>query len=268
MILGFSHLTLRCSSIDEGGKQLRPMGYEMDFAQNVANPMAKRKLLGVDCPNMNIALYRAAGGLPVELVEYPKGGEGTSFLEPVVAIATPSDYSRGANEIRNWNNLPAQIFATEATRRFVHPEFQIPFHEFNHAAATGVVGLVQRTRSLDQALDFWGSRLKADVSITAAEGQRCGRAIFKAPLKSWMLSIAIVEDFELPVDEAGSLDSPGVACLSFISSNVDRDRMTFDPERNLPTTGSFEIEINRKGLRLEIIHVLPGLYFELLQVID
>ncbi|MBL8645142.1 MAG: hypothetical protein JNK21_14510 [Rhodospirillaceae bacterium] len=263
MIVGFSHLTLHCTNIDAAMPLVAPWGYTLDFQQrDVVNPEGKHGLLSTWHPRMHIALFRSPRVLPVELVEYPNfSGQGLSALEPIIM-------GRGIDAAAD------NPVGTAIGQYFKSPQSAVPRRDqFNTRlwflnapdARSGIVGLVHRTRDFEAAVGFWEKLSGRKAARPDAAGNVAYTGYF-SPIAALSLPVIVTEDPAFPHHRT-TLDNPGTTVLSFTCSNVERARAAVNPGEALPTTGIFEVCINGKDLRLEIIEAHPGVFIELLQAL-
>jgi hypothetical protein len=263
MIVGFSHLTMRCVDIESAMPLIGTWNYELDFRQDgVENPAGKRPLLSAPCDRMRIALFRRAGAVPVELVEYPDA-RGASEGAIALVQATPeqpedgADNSAVATAVAGFFGLRGPVVLDRST-------LDTPIWRGQAANdRTGIVGVVHRTPEFDASVAIW-LRLGARAEAThGAAGSRMARVRVVSPVRALSLNVLVVEDEGFR--PATHLDGRGATCLSFLTSSVDHDRKSIDPDQRLPTTRPFNLTINAKPLRLEIVEMQPGFYVELLE---
>lgn len=266
MILGFSHLTLRCTELNAAIHELESLGYKNDFTQtNLQNPQGKRPFSKHWCDSMNMALMRSnAGGLPIELVEYPwPPSQIPFFFEPILSIEKPtSQLKKTSSEL---TPIFENVFGFKVTGEMTSAQFQLPFLTTHVPGKIGVVGLIQKVDNLENALKFWKECLNFKTELIKSEEFSYGLIDLQSPLKSWSLKIAVLEDKNLDPSTV-KMDEGGITCLSFVSSSIDRDRIPFIKSLSLPTTNPFNIEINNKPLNLEIFDTGLGLFVELMEV--
>jgi len=266
MILGFSHLTLRCAELNAAIGELGNFGYKSDFIQtNLQNPKGKQPFSTRWCDSMNMALMRSPTGLPVELVEYPwPASPSPFFFEPILSVETPKGAPPSGIVLEELATLET-IFDFKITGQLTSTRFPLPFWTTHIPGRIGIVGLIQKVTHLETALKFWKECLGFKTAVIKSDTHSCGQVDLQSPLKSWALKIAIFGDKSLD-PRSVKMDEDGITCLSFVSSSLNRDRIPFIKFPPFPTTQPFNIEINKRALNLEIFDTQMGFFIELMEV--
>ncbi len=258
--MGASHVTLACTDIDLAVGRLRRHGYQPEFIDHdIWNHPSKRGIMQGWSERHSISLLRAIGGFPIELVSYPiqhsmvRGRYIGMFnasefsvtpcheLETVCASITDHGLPCKSGWIQDFN-LPVLISATEE-------------------GSACLKRLVVRARDVGRADEIWCGGL----------GFKCEQATsdfahlkLESPVAAWRLEILLVRSYT--GEEKPPLNAQGMACLAFLSTNVEEDVARLESKGAECVAEPFEIVVNGKKMKVAIV-VFDGAYIELLCIL-
>jgi hypothetical protein len=253
LILGVSHMTLACDDIDAGLGHLAGLGYRPEFIErDLPSPRAKASLLSAPFASHAIAYTRAAHGLPIELISYggappPPAGRFVGIFDEPGAVVSPAATAAP---------IPGRPSLAAATL----PGFEPPMLATRSRKKGGLVGAVVTVADMARARRFWCEGFGLREVGTWYGGINLE---FASPVPAWRFSISLVQGKgETPQP---FLDSLGMACLSFVSSSLERDAAQLRQCGATHATCPLAMTVNGKALSVEILRGPDGEFVELLQ---
>lgn len=260
MIMGASHITLCCSDIDFAIGSMRRRGYQPDFVDHdVLNHPSKRGILQGWSDRHAISMLRAKSGIPIELVSYPverspsRGRYIGLFKVSEIELAACEELEVAATALTD-HGLPCKA------GRFQDLNLPVLFAAGSEGAP-GLERLVLPVTDIGRAQAFWCDGL----------GFRCAHAIsgvahltLASPVAAWCLAVTLVR---IDVwNDRPPLNADGMACLAFLSSNIDDDIARLALEGAESGTEQFRIVVNNRKLCVAIVG-FDGAYIELLRIL-
>lgn len=264
MILGPSHITLGCPDIDAGIVSLEKLGYHVQFIErNLPNDGSKLKFLSAPWTLHAIAYTKAKSGLPIELVSYDaRQAEPLGRYIGVFNGAVGCDDPAGGSDLAI---LPSIVAACGPAEAGSLPGFGVPAcFKRGTDRAMGLTAAVLSTADLQETQRFWCSALGFCVGAESAVAGDWQRLDFRSPVASWRLTLVLVASRK-PAAPA-LLDSRGMACLSFVCTDMTRDRSAL-LEHGAESAGSFHARVNGRNIIVEMMRGPDDAYIELLQLV-
>lgn len=263
MILGPSHITLGCPDIDAGIVSLKKLGYEVQFIdRNLPNDGSKLKFLSAPWTLHAIAYTKAQSGLPIELVSYD-----ARQAEPLGRYIGVFNGAFGCDDPPLSGALaimPSIVAACGPAEAGLLPGFGIPAcFQYSANRAMGLTAAVLPTADLRETQRFWCSALGFCVGAESAVAGDWQRLDFASPVASWRFALVLVAS-RIPAAPA-LLDSRGMACLSFVCTDMTRDRSAL-LEHGAEGAGSFNTRVNGRNIIVEMLRGPDDAYIELLQL--
>ena len=262
MILGASHITLACGDIADAAADLLQIGYQVVFTEPaLPSDPGKTPLLSTPRNVHTIAFTRAAQGLPIELVFYD-----VSIPEPcgrfvglfAVPIATDA---KGDPASARLADVAAEAYDCDVAPG-VLPGFDVPaVFAQSGSEQGGLRAAVLCVDDLDRSSRLWSSGLGFRQTKT---GDRWAQLDFAAPIPAWRFSIVLVgwgRGISTP-----SLDGRGMTCLSFVCTNLERDRQALIDHGAFGVMSPFHSRVNGKNLSVEVLRGTDGEFIELIQI--
>lgn len=262
MILGASHITLGCDDVAGATMALGRYGYQPEFLNtDLANDTSKRPYMSAWSDVHTISLLRAARGFPIELIQYASRlpdvyGRYVGIFDGLVPAEKRVDASLApVGDIGTAIGSPlvdaVMPDAQMAALFLAQPR--------DHAGLTHVALAVD---NLDAALRFWCDGM--GFGCGAVRGRVASLAL-RAPVPAWRLNLVLFENASR--SRASFLDARGMACVAFISSDIEADTDRLSGCGAAPATRLFEIVVNGKRLRVRVL-ILDGAFIELIQIMQ
>jgi hypothetical protein len=217
MIIGTSHVTLACNDIAIAVRHLVGLGFVLDFAA-LAAPSSPRKkpYLSFKTDVHDLAFMRSNTGLPIELVRYPRQPSGTAGRYYGIFAGTRPPH------------VPARALSCAAIASaigdgddVVLPGIELPVTIIPRDGLPELIGARLATTNLEAALRFWCDGLGLREITRSAHCAGWRLLEFDSFVPSWRFKLLLIEEVRAP--ELPTLDAPGLACLSFLSSDLARD---------------------------------------------
>jgi catechol 2,3-dioxygenase-like lactoylglutathione lyase family enzyme len=264
MILGASHITLRCCDLDAAVESLEGYGYHPDFIdRNVSNDPSKRSILSGDCRLHGIGLLRSQTGFPIELISYQDripDGFGR-FVGVFETASVPEGVENDIDFDASLSGMPSNVVSTWATGivgNLGAPAFFVRGSQTNG----GLRKLVLPVSDPASARRLWCDALGFGLVREASE---LAELQFVSPVAAWRLQLILVAS---PPPKARTvLDAKGMACLSLLSSNVTDDVPRVVAGGALLQTDIFAISVNGRKMKVAILADQDGAFVELLEIV-
>lgn len=237
MILGASHMTLACASLEDGLAQAAAQGLKTEFSEpDLPSHPSKAGLLSQPFDTHAIAFLRSDHGLPVELVSYhrPPPGPAGRF-QPCYGPQAPP-------------GLPAAARTAFAAV----------------SGPSGLQGAAIGCPDVAAGRDFWQVAL-GYREVASGEGAEGPWSVLRreGPVPQWRFGLLL---HLAPAAPLPSLDGPGMTCLSHLCSDMAADRARLLENGATVATEAFEAMVNGRRLAVAIARGPAGEYVELLQV--
>lgn len=197
MIVGVDHLALSAADVERQDEALQEGGFGRAFHHpRVPNPPIKRDLLSRWVDEHDLALYRAPGSIPVEIVDHgPSEPTRARYLPVLGEVEGPVGPDR---EPERHEGLGAPVVDVrrggDARATFDH--------------------LVARTSDVDESRSFW--------EHLGLKGTDEERLVLEPVVGDVRLHLVLGAD--AASDAPTPLDGAGFNCLAFVSSSIHRDR--------------------------------------------
>lgn len=271
MIFGVSHITLSCTDIDTGAGILRSAGFNVDFLdRHVPNFSGKAGFLEEYNKDHSLALCTGGGGAAVELVQHRVAASSTYSPMAVVFEGTVTEALKTrAFELiaTSYLNLLEDIFDRRPGTGMWKD--LSAFYYFNGAdpdCPLKVKAIVQPVTRLEEAERFWCGHLKAKVVKRGmTDGQGWIHLRFAAAVPQWSAEFILVEQESLA---PYPLDSTGFVCPVFLCNLLDKHVDDIQKEFDVRLSGTFDILVNRKLLRVQVLNLQFGGYIELIEILQ
>jgi len=241
MIVGVSHLTVACPTLNIDIVQSLANGGEVDFyEQNLPSHSTKSIFLSRSADLHGIAYVRFNEGLPIELVSYyrePAGFPGV--FQPYYGTDMLSSVP------------PAAATAMEEV-----------------GITSGLNGVSVASADLGRSVHFW-TQAMGYRKVTCSQDVDPSNAWIllrrESPIAQWRLNLLLHHEQE--VIPFPFLDGPGTTCLAHLSSSIELDLPSLLKGGGEAATEPFEMMINGKKLKIAIVRGPSGEYIELIQVV-
>ncbi len=259
--MGASHITLGCDDVEAAIERLAGYGYRTDFVdRGVINNPSKHSFLSAPSELHGIALLRSDHGFPIELICYEQPmpdrfGRYVGVFECALAGAEAIDPDAGVASLpeplaSRWR--PGTIAGLDAPAFFVK----------DATTSSGLTQVVLPVGDIIQAQRLWCGALGFKLQ---REGAGWAELQFVSPVAAWRLRMLLVA--APPADMQSVLDAKGMACLSFLSSNLSQDLTRLVASGATVATDVFSITINGKKMMVAILATPEGAFVELLQIV-
>ncbi len=241
MIVGVSHLTVACPTLDASTVQSFAKGGEVEFfEQNLPSHSTKSIFLSQSADLHGIAYIRFNEGLPIELVSY--------YREPVGFPGVFQPYY-------GTDMLPSVPIAAATAMKKV-------------GGASGLNGVSVASADLVRSVHFWTQALGYRKVICSQDVDSSNAWVVlrrESPIVQWRFNLLLHHGKE--VVPFPFLDGPGTTCLAHLSSSIELDLLSLIKEGGEAATEPFEMMINGKKLKIAIVRGPSGEYIELIQVV-
>ena len=263
MILGASHAVIGCRDFAAGEIELNRLGYEKLFVDEaLPNFEGKNPLLSRPHALHRIAYFRAPAGLPIELVSYNEMAPDADVYVGVMRQNLP----RAATPLGSDRLAGFSASGTEETWRVASiPALPLRAYFRESGEAQGLIGAISPVADLEQAATLWrdGLGFRLEPPMRDHAGRKCQLAKLRRPVPAWQFEILLIEARR---EQPLYLNTPGLNCISFISSDVEGDAARLLKNGAAATSGTFPSMVNGKRLLVSMFACDGGAFVELLQV--
>lgn len=240
MIVGVSHLTVACPTLDVGVVQALAKGGQVEFfEQSLPSHSTKSIFLSQSADLHGIAYIRFNEGLPIELVSY--------YREPTGFPGVFQPYY-GTDML---SSVPTA--AATAMKKV--------------GGASGLNGVSVASADLERSVHFW-TQAMGYRKVTCSQDVDSSNAWVmlrrESPIVQWRFNLLLHQ--EKKVTPFPFLDGPGTTCLAHLSSAIELDLLSLLKEGGEAATEPFEMMINGKTLKIAIVRGSSGEYIELIQI--
>ena len=239
MIMGVSHIVLGSTDLTRDRALLESIGWKTQFEQRgIPTHPGKPPFMHTASATQGLVFMHPPQGTPVELIHY-------------------------ADELHDTTPTPLQIVLPQPKNQTRLDAFTCAL-QFDPAAPVPSL-ITHFVTDMNAARQFWqqGMGFKPSVSaITKAETDDV-LLEFHSPLSQWRVQLLLRQ--HSGEETPGLVDGPGYRCLSFVSSNLARDRESVIRHGGTRSTGSMDLTIADKPLRMELFQAPDGVMIELLE---
>lgn len=258
--MGASHVTVACTDIDAAVDSLQRCGYHPDFVdRDVLNHPSKRGILQDWSDRHAISLLRSKGRFPIELVSYPversrSRGHYIGMFDAEGVVDMPDSELESVRQSIVTDGLSCKV------GRLADLDLSVLVTAGREGEA-GLKSLAVSVSDIGRSREFWCGGLGFHCERATSD---IARVTLPSPVVAWRLAMTLVRS----ATEAAKppLNADGMACLSFLSSNVEDDVSRLVAKGATVGAAPFQIAVNGKKMNVAIV-AFDGAYIELLRIL-
>lgn len=269
MIIGCSHIVLSSCDFESDVKQVAELGYKLKFSQHkIPVHHEKKSYLRKYQEKQSMALFTSDSGPFLEISQYNNSHEGDFNPYSILFRGKGNKKFPNANSAI-LNLLWSKSFnALNSEHYYMQGQHQIISYSNNGEFRHGIEAISCQVNNLELAQSFFHEALNLKVKKTLLLNDSCKATCleYKGLVDNWSLKLVLWEDASMK-NKKIYLDDMGLNILSFLSSNLDRDRLSLLSYPFISSTGIMHFNINKRKLKVDLFQLMDGAFIELIQFI-